>query len=83
MLIGFSSGRYRSEEYFLNKLQTFLDIGANVVELHPRIDSPQDFEISSKLVGLLNNKFDYISLHAPASNFVFDNSPTSQDIYKK
>lgn len=81
MLIGFTAGRYKNEEFFLKKLKLILDIGANTIELHPRIDSPKDFEISGKCIDFLNKNFKYISLHAPAANFIYDNSKFSKKIY--
>lgn len=83
MLIGFSSGRYRNEEYFLEKLQKLINIGTNAIEIHPRIDSPSDFDLTKKCIDFINKNFEYISFHAPASDFVFDNSSVSRRIYKK
>lgn len=83
MIIGFTSGRYKNETYFISKLNKLLSIGCNAIELHPKMNSLDDFDLSEKSVNLLNNKFDYVSLHAPARNFKINNSISSKEIFKK
>jgi hypothetical protein len=80
MILGFTAGRYKNEKYFLRKLDFFLKIGCNALELHPLVECPTDFNLSKKVINYLHS-FPYVSLHAPARNFQYDNSPSAKNVY--
>ncbi len=80
MTLGFVSGKM--DETFLPRLVFFKSLGCNALELHPNLDRLKNIELSAETIRAILS-FDYISLHAPAGNFVYDTSPESARILSK
>jgi len=79
MPLGFSAGKYFDEPTFLKRLDFFLTIGCNALEVHPNMSNEKGFCISSKVAEKIR-LFEYISLHSPTDLCSFNYTETSKQM---
>lgn len=81
MTLGFVSGSLGSTTT-LSRLDFYRKIGCTALELHTNLEEQMDVELSLPLIRAISN-FEYVSLHAPGGQFVYDDSPKSEVVLAK
>ena len=76
-MIGFTSGRYISEKVFLDRLDLFVNMGCDAIELHLKQQDLDYFNYPPSIYQKLK-VFKYVALHTPALNVNFDASDISR-----